>query len=658
MATGDMPFTVSPELSAKVVDYLQNITDKTTFPMTDYRDMMQKIDIAYHRELDLTDPTIKAKLAHAKGDVTKLANLQIPIIKPQVRAAVTYMNSVFLTGNPIFGMVAGPDNQAAAEQYNAILTDQSIRGGWGRQLDLFFNDGFKYNLHALLVTWRKQKVYSFKTDPTSKDVQPSETMWEGNVLKRMNMYNTFFDWRVTPAEVHLTGEYAGYNEVVSRIQLKRILTELDYKSNVREALGSAFAQELYFTPKVNHSIMTPDISTDFNWDTWLGYNDNRANGIKYSGSYVITHLYARIVPADFKMNISAKSSVQIWYFIIVNGKHCIYAERQTNLHDYLPIVIGQPSEDGLGLQTKPYAEDLKPFQEIASALWNGRTAAARRRISDRIFYNPKYVKKADINSPEPTAKIPVSLPAYNGDIRTAVMQIPFEDGASGTFAQEVSAVMEFSYFASGQNRVSQGQFQKGNKTQKEFNDVMSNANGGNQAAAIKIENQTFVPIKEMLKLNILQYQQDAEIYNPTSKKTVSVKQAELRTKAVSFKMSDGLTPNEKLLSTEEWNVALQTIQSVPVLQQGYEIVPLFSYLMSTRGTEDLEQFEKSPALRMYEQQLASWQQVAIEAAKAGQQPPQQPQPSPELQQEMQQKQQAYLDKKNKGIKAPETNLGV
>ena len=44
MATGDMPFTVSPELSAKVVDYLQNITDKTTFPMTDYRDMMQKID--------------------------------------------------------------------------------------------------------------------------------------------------------------------------------------------------------------------------------------------------------------------------------------------------------------------------------------------------------------------------------------------------------------------------------------------------------------------------------------------------------------------------------------------------------------------------------------------------------------------------------------
>jgi hypothetical protein len=120
---------------------------------------------------------------------------------------------------------------------------------------------------------------------------------------------------------------------------------------------------------------------------------------------------------------------------------------------------------------------------------------------------------------------------------------------------------------------------------------MSNANGGNQAAAIKIENQTFVPIKEMLKLNILQYQQDAEIYNPASKKTVSVKQAELRTKAVSFKMSDGLTPNEKLLSTEEWNVALQTIQSVPVLQQGYEIVPLFSYLMSTRGTEDLEQFE-------------------------------------------------------------------
>lgn len=654
----DIPFTVSSALSDEVVTYLSNLKSKDTTPMNDYRSMMEKVDLAYSRELDLTDATVKARLAHANGDITKIPNMQIPIVKPQVESAVTYLTSVFLTGYPIFGVVGGPDNQDVAEEYNAVLTDQSIHGGWARQIEMFFRDGLKYNIHGLKVAWETHKIYNPTIDPMSNNLQPTEELWKGNVLKRMDMYNTFYDWRVAPADVHIEGEYVGYHEIKSRIKLKEFITELPYKSNIKEALNSSFATDLYFTPKVNNSVWTPSTGGDFNWDLWLGYNKTTANGIKYSGSYVVTHLYARIVPADFGMNVPARGNVQIWYFIIINGKHCIYAERQTNLHRSLPIIIGQPNEDGLGMQTKAFADDLRPYQEIATALWNGRLAAARRRISDRMFYNPRYVKKADINSPEPTAKIPVSLPAYNADIRTAVMQMPFEDSSAGTFSQEVGAVMEFSFFSSGQNRVSQGQFQKGNKTQKEFNDTMGNANGRNQSMAIKIENQVFAPIKEILKLNILQFQEDAAIYDPQANKEVEVKAADLRKKAIAFKMTDGLTPSEKLLSTEEWAVALQTIQSVPSLQAGYETVPMFSHLMSIRGTEGLDKFEKSPALRMYEQQMASWQQVAVEAIKAGQQPPAQPQPSPELQQEIQEKQAKFQAKQTGTPTGPQQNLGV
>lgn len=656
--TQDIPFTVSSALSTEVVSYLDSLKDKAATPMNDYRSMMEKVDLAYARELDLTDATVKARLAHAKGDITKIPNMQIPIVKPQVESAVTYLTSVFLTGYPIFGVVGGPDNQDIAEEYNAVLTDQSVHGGWARQIELFFRDGLKYNVHGLKVAWETHKIYNPTIDPLSNQMQPEEELWKGNVVKRMDMYNTFYDWRVAPADVHIDGEYVGYHEIKSRIKLKEFIAELPYKSNIKEAFNSSFATDLYFTPKVNNSVWTPSNAGEFNWDLWLGYNKTTANGVKYSGSYVVSHLYARIVPADFGMNVPARGNVQIWYFIIINGKHCIYAERQTNLHRHLPIVIGQPSEDGLGLQTKAFADDLRPYQEIATALWNGRLAAARRRISDRMFYNPRYVKKADINSPEPTAKIPVSLPAYNGDIRTAVMQMPFEDSASGTFSQEVGSVMEFSFFSSGQNRVSQGQFQKGNKTQKEFNDTMGNANGRNQSMAIKIENQVFARVKEILKLNILQFQEDAAIYDPQANKEVQVKASDLRKKAIAFKMTDGLTPSEKLLSTEEWAVALQTIQSVPALQAGYETVPMFSYLMSIRGTEGLEKFEKSPAMRMYEQQMASWQQVATEAVKAGQQPPPQPQPSPELQQEMQEKQAKFQAKQTGTPTGPQQNLGV
>jgi hypothetical protein len=60
---------------------------------------------------------------------------------------------------------------------------------------------------------------------------------------------------------------------------------------------------------------------------------------------------------------------------------------------------------------------------------------------------------------------------------------------------------------------------------------------------------------------------------------------------------------------------------------------MFSYLMKMRGAEGLDKFEKSQAQMQYEQQLQSWQQVATEAIKAGQQPPPQPQPPEALQQE-------------------------
>ena len=343
MATSlDIPFTVSKELSEKLVKYLDDLKDKNSSPMQDYRNMMEKIDLAYYRELDTTDATIKARLEQAKGDITKIANMQIPVIKPQVRAAVTYLNSVFLTGYPIFGMVGGPANQDLAEKYNAILTDQSIHGGWARELELFFRDGLKYNLQGVKVAWETHKIYNPTLDAATGQIKPEEELWKGNVLKRMDMYNTFFDWRVEPSRVHIDGEYAGYHEVKSRIKLKEFIAELPYKSNIREALNSSFATDLYFTPKVNNSMWTPQHNDVFSWDTWLGYSNTEAKGIKYSGSYVLTHLYARIVPADFDMKVPAHGSVQIWYFIIVNGKHCIYAERQTNLHRSLPVLIGQP----------------------------------------------------------------------------------------------------------------------------------------------------------------------------------------------------------------------------------------------------------------------------------------------------------------------------
>lgn len=634
----DLPFSLNRVQSEGFVKYFEAIR-AVTDSFIDYRSTMEEIDVSYQRESDTSDETIQERLAKLRGDVTKVRNVEIPLVKPQVESGVTYLSSVFLTGYPIFGVTSGPRNIDIALQWNSLMAEHARKGQWVRNLQMFFRDGIKYNLHGLHVHWDKSTVFQPETTAGKKQAERREVVWEGNKIQRLDMYNTFFDVRVPIADIHTTGEYVGFHELISRIELKKLVHRLAVTTNIASAYSSAFDNSLYYTPAINRFMFhdKAEDATRMNWDNWFAGLTGQKK-ISWAAAYVLTTLYCRIIPADFQIYGNAKLTPQIWKLYFINGRYPIYAERLNNLHDYFPVILGQPFEDGLGLQTKSLAMDVMPFQDVSSALWSSRIHAARRRISDRIIYNEKVIRRSDIEKPEASAKIPARLPAYNADLRANVMHLPFEDAASATFSQEISSLAEFSFYASGQNRVQQGQFQKGNKTLEEFNTVMQNANGRNQSIALFIEDQIFTPLKHILKYNIIQYQAAAKIYNREEDKTVEIKPEQLRELDIEFKVSDGLIPASKMMSTEEFAVALQVIGSSPQLMQEYQISSLFSYLFKLRGVDGLDIFKKSKAELLYQQQLASWQQVAMEAMKQGQQPPPQPQPPAELQQAAQEEQ--------------------
>lgn len=597
------------------------------------RSRMKEIDLAYMREQDTSSQNHKAKAANAYGDKTKFQNITVPVILPQVEAAVTYQSSVFLTGTPIFGVTSSAQYIDEALQMQTLIEDQSIRGGWVEQLMLFFRDGFKYNLSALEVSWDSYITAALETDLafSSTQARPKEVIWEGNCIKRLDMYNTFWDSRVAPSELYYKGEFAGYAEMMSRIALKSFMATLPDKmvDNVKAAFESGLGsggQETYYTPELNSaSLLSSQHGGGFNWLAWAQM-DNLQSKINYKDSYEVTTLYGKILPSDFGLRVPAANTPQIWKFILVNNHVLIYAERQTNAHGYLPILLGQPLEDGLGYQTKSLAQNAQPFQDITSAMWNSIIAARRRAISDRGIYDPSRIDSAQINSDNPSAKIPVRPAAYGKPVGDAYYPIPFRDDQSSTLMQETEQVLRMADKVSGQNPARQGQFVKGNKTQSEFNTVMGNANGRDQQIAMLYEAQVFTPLKEILKYNILQYQGGVSVYNRTTEQTVEIDPIQLRKAAVEFKVSDGLTPTDKLINSDTLQVALQVLGSSPQIGPAYNIGQLFSYMMKTQGA-DIAAFEKSPAQVAYEQAVQQWQQVAMEAAKTGAQMP--PQPLPE-----------------------------
>lgn len=568
------------------------------------RNMMERIDRDYMREGDLTEDNQESILANLRGDATKMRNPTVPIIYPQVETATAYMTGTFLTGYPMFGVAATPKDMDAAMQMETIIANQQVKGAWVREFMMFFRDGFKYNLCGLEVDWCKETAYNLIQDATYKggnEARPERTVWAGNSIRRLDMYNTFFDTREFPSQVSKKGEFGGYIELYSRIKLKQYINTLPEEGKIIGNIPAAFESgtggapwEWYYIPQLNpNALINIDPRASTNWLAWAGIDPNN-QGIRYQNMYQVCTIYGRIMPSDLGINVPYKNHPQIWKFVIVNNNTLIYFERLTNAHNMLPIVLGQPLEDGLGYQTKSFATNVKPYQDIATALWAAKMQAERRRVMDRIFYDPNRIRVSDINSANPIARIPVKASAYNKNIKEALDIIPFQDSNSQFFVQTADLVVQMAQMTNGMNKPIEGQFQKGNKTVDEFQTTMGNANARLQTMALFIEAQVMTPIKEMLKTNILQYQGPEEIYNIDQQQVIAVDPQQLREQALAFKLSDGVLPTSKILSTDFMGMILQAIGGSPQLQMEYDFMGMFAYWAKAKGMRDLNQFKRTP----------------------------------------------------------------
>src|ERR1017187_178858 len=98
------------------------------------RQNMESIDRAYMRERDLTTENWRARMANRYGDITKLQNMQIPVVQPMVDSMAAYLSGVFLSGSPLFPVVGDKNTEDAALMYEAIMDENAKHGGWVREL--------------------------------------------------------------------------------------------------------------------------------------------------------------------------------------------------------------------------------------------------------------------------------------------------------------------------------------------------------------------------------------------------------------------------------------------------------------------------------------------------------------------------------------------
>lgn len=600
---------LKPASQVSIVNYLKEAVRSQSY-RREFISILEYLDREYARMGNVSTEHLKAKRENRDGIKKSLQEVTVPVIQPQVDAALSYLAGVFTSGYPIFGLVAQPgETQKIADQFETVIADHSTRSGWVRHIIMALRDALKYNLCCLEVDWKKNTTYSIVTDEKSAANQGRGTgksiSWEGNVMKKIDLYNAFFDWRVAPAEVHIKGEFAGYVEINSRTALKQLIADLPEAFNIKEAFASSYVGDTasvseeqgdgnFYVPCVTDKIKVDPTEVEFNWAAWMTDSATKNQTMSYSkDNYETRYFYCRILPSDFEIDVPAKNTVQIWKFITVNNV-LIYAERLTNAHNYLPLVFGQPIEDGLGYQTPSFAENLLPIQEMASTLWNIRIAAARRNVTDRVLYDPTRVKPDDINSSNPAAKIPVRPNAYGKPVSESVYAFPYRDDASRGVIGDALQIVEFGRSITGINRAQEGQFTKGNRTLQEFDTTFQRSNDRLQMMAVFLESQFFTPIKEIIKANMLQYLVSGKFYSRKLKQTIEVNPVEMRQAALEFIVTDGLIPGSKVANMEFLSVLVQMLLQPNLMpyamQRGYDVFAMINHLASLQNVPGLDNF--------------------------------------------------------------------
>lgn len=590
--------TLSKEARVLLTQHVLRILD-THRLRSDLYTKMEAIDQAYARyksgETEAGDTPC--------GDVFSDDEVTPPIIVSQVDSMVGYLAEVFLSGSPMFPVVSTPKNRTWAEQLETLLDDHALLGGYPRQLLLLLRNAVKYNIGAMECDWAPINQFSvaddFQTTDRGRKVAVKRKYF--NKLKALDPYNTILDPDVVPGDVSEHGDYAGYIEMLSYIRLKRMIARYQQQNKIYDAgaiLGtgrhSASSTTQYYRQKPNISALINAYRVsggEVNWEAWLQGQSKRSPYNNLMG-YEVIKLYIRILPSDFAISAPQANTSQIWQVVLVNGQ-LLVAERVITAYDYLPILVAQPIEDGFGIQTQGVAEGEMEFQDAAAKLFNIRFSAARRAVSDRALYVADAINSKDVNSKAAAPKIPVKLSTLaNQSLENVYRQIPFDMRGLETTLNDAQTVVQFSKELHGQNSPRQGQFQKGNKSVREWTDTMSGSEERLRLPAIVLEYQFFSPLKSMLTLNIFQFADDLHVVSQKTGETLHINIQELRRQVLSFRIADGYSPKSKLASTEVLTQGLQLILGSEILQQSYgqHLPSMFAHMMSLGGVRGLEEY--------------------------------------------------------------------
>lgn len=614
-----LPILRSPENEKLVVDYILERVQMSDDERKRRAARAQDIDVQISGYVTQDRENRKRAQANKAGKANKPVNMSLPLAGAQIDECVTYMMSVYAPEMDFFEAVAPADKQIMAQAVVAELNKQGQKGQYYRHLTRMCTAAIRYNFGGLTCHWEKMQGVVFKGQPGGVAEKRVDTVWEGNIVSCIDVYNFGYDTTVHPVDLAAEGEFFWEVERITPFRARR-MAQSGMLFGINRFIGETFAPNAVNTMDGKAFYLQPPSVRDeqaFGQGTTNWISILRATEVQESAPGLeLLRFTAWINPKQ--LGLGEQDELQVWRIIVANGKYLAFAARIATTHGMLPIAIACPLEDDLKNEQRTHAEQLIPLQAFASFLMNSHQNAHRKAIYGLTLFNQQFFPGLDVDEV---------------DMASAI--IPFRSSNSGIDIDKVFRHYE-SAPNTGQNVVDIGNIiqlmQKILPTDmlQQVADL-ERATTYQAAATVQAGNRRQLKIARMVSdqcINVLKFQMIYNLYDnmqslsyvdPNGQRN-TIQIGDIVDAEIEYEIGTGLKGIDRLITVQ---ILRDVINSLIQSQQGIaevDIVALLNYFASLAGDKtDLRQFRRG----------APGMAPAVVATPPGSAPPGAPQPGTE-----------------------------
>lgn len=588
-----LPLLRSPMNEKALVDHCLERVKMTDEERKRRAGRAQNIDVQISGYISPSREDRKRRQDNSAGKKPKPAAMSLPLAGAQIDECVTYMMSVYAPEMDFFEAVAPADKQIMAQAVVGELNKQSQKGQYYRHFTRMCTGAIRYNFGGLTCNWEKMQGVVFKGQPGGVAGKTVDTVWEGNILKSIDVYNFGYDTSVHPVDLAAEGEFYWEVERVTPFRVRR-MAQAGMLFGIERYVGEVFAanpgqsaegKSFYLQPPSVRDENSLSGEGQTNWVSIL-----RASDVKESTPGVeLLHFVTWLNPSHF--GLSASVELECWRIVIANGKYLTFAMKLDTTHGLLPVAIACPLEDDLKNEQRTHAEMLIPLQQFASFLMNAHQEAHRKAIYGVTVFSQQLFPGLDVDQENmASAIIPMQTSASGIDIDKAFRHYNTAPNTDKNVV-DIGNIIQLMQKILPTDMVQQvADLERATVYQ-----AAATVQAGNRRQlkiARMISDQCINVIKFQMIYNLYSNMQSISYVDPNGQRT-SIQVGDLVDAQIEYEIGTGLKGIDRLITVQIIRDVLNgIIQSQQAIAE-FDIVALLNYFATLAGDKtDLRQFRR------------------------------------------------------------------